>query len=162
MKQVIVNERDEIIGYKSLSEIGSDDIYRVSALWIENSKGDILLALRGFMKHNNPWKWWAAVAGTIDEGETYEQNIYKEAQEEIGLTWEVFEEHECVRVTGKWNYFCQWYTLVLDRDVSKFVKEEGQVEMIRWFHREELQNLIDISPEIFTENFVEYIKKRLN
>lgn len=50
----IVNLDDEIIGYKERSKITSQDIYRVSALWIENSKGEILLAQRGFMKRNNP------------------------------------------------------------------------------------------------------------
>jgi isopentenyldiphosphate isomerase len=50
----IVNLDDEIIGYKERSEITLQDIYRVSALWIENSKGEILLAQRGFMKKHNP------------------------------------------------------------------------------------------------------------
>jgi len=59
---IIVNEQDEIIGYKPRREITPEDIYRVSALWIENSKWEILLAQRGFMKTNGPGKWWAAVA----------------------------------------------------------------------------------------------------
>ena len=79
----IVNLDDEIIGYKPRSEITSQDVYRVSALWIENSKGEILLAQRGFMKRNNPGKWGPAVAGTIDKGESYEENMYKEAEEEL-------------------------------------------------------------------------------
>lgn len=83
--QIIVNEQDEEIGVKHRHDITSDDIYRVSALWIENSHGDVLMSQRGFMKRNNPGKWSAAVAGTIDEGESYSENIYKEAEEEIGL-----------------------------------------------------------------------------
>jgi hypothetical protein len=36
--QTIVDENDEIISHKHRHEITSEDIYRVSALWIENSK----------------------------------------------------------------------------------------------------------------------------
>ncbi len=161
MKQVVVNEQNEIIWHKERSEITSEDIYRVSALWVENSKGEVLLGLRSFLKHNSPGRWWSAVAGTIDEGESYEENIYKEAQEEIGLTGEKFELWELLRVKWEWNYFVQWYTLVLDRDISEFIKEEWQVEEIRWFTREELKNLIEKSPGIFTANLATYIASRV-
>ncbi len=36
-KNIIVNEKDEVIGYKLRSEIQSEDIYRVSCLWITNT-----------------------------------------------------------------------------------------------------------------------------
>lgn len=162
MKQIIVNEQDEIIGYKLRIEITSQDIYRVSALWIENSRGEVLLAQRGFLKRNSPGKWWPAVAGTVDEGENYEDNIYKEALEEIGLSGCIFSPEEKLRVQWRYHYFCQWFSLVLDKDISEFSKEEGQVESLRWTTKEELKNLIEICPEIFTDNFANYIKKRLN
>ncbi|MEI7562268.1 MAG: hypothetical protein WCJ39_00675 [bacterium] len=50
----VVNEQDEIIGYKERSEIQKEDIYRVTALWITNNKGEILIAQRAFTKRNNP------------------------------------------------------------------------------------------------------------
>lgn len=162
MRQTIVNEHNDIVGHKNRSEITPNDIYQVSALLIENSVWDVLLAERGFLKKNSPWKWGPAVAGTIDEWETYEENIYKEAEEEIGLTGEVFQQERLVRVSGKWNYFCQWFTLVLDRDISTFIKEEWQVETLRWVTQQELSNLIELSPEIFTDNFSTYIKNRLD
>ena len=49
-KIVIVNENDEIIGSKERGTLNQSDIYRVSALWIQNSKGEILLAQRSFNK----------------------------------------------------------------------------------------------------------------
>lgn len=38
-KIIIVDENDKIIGYKDRELINSDDIYRVSGLWIKNSEG---------------------------------------------------------------------------------------------------------------------------
>jgi isopentenyldiphosphate isomerase len=105
IKIIIVNEKDEIIGFKERSKVKTDDIYRVSALWAENAKGDILMAQRAFSKMNSPGKWGPAVAGTVEEGETYDSNITKEAEEEIGLVNSKFGKGEKVRVFGEHNYF---------------------------------------------------------
>jgi predicted kinase len=84
-RTIIVNDQDQIIGHKEPGTLLKEDIYRVSSLWVTNSKGDILLAQRKFTQKLDPGKWGPAVAGTVDEGETYESNIIKEAEEEIGL-----------------------------------------------------------------------------
>lgn len=80
MKIQIVDENDKFVSNKERSEVDyKSDIYRVSALWLTNSKGQTLLAKRAMVKDKDPGKWGPAVAGTIDEGETYDENIYKEA-----------------------------------------------------------------------------------
>ncbi len=86
-KIIVVDENDKEIGVKERSKITHDDIYRVSGLWLTNSKGEILLAQRSFNKprDNDPGKWGPAVAGTVDEDETYKENIQKEIKEELGL-----------------------------------------------------------------------------
>ncbi|MFA6422790.1 MAG: NUDIX domain-containing protein, partial [Candidatus Buchananbacteria bacterium] len=84
-KIIIVNENDEAIGHKERNELDFSDIYRVSGLWITNLKGEILLAQRAFTKNHDPGKWGPAAAGTVEEGEDYETNILKEAEEELGL-----------------------------------------------------------------------------
>ncbi|MDO8661039.1 MAG: NUDIX domain-containing protein, partial [Candidatus Woesearchaeota archaeon] len=84
-KIVIVNDNDEIIGYKDRDSIENNELYRVSALQITNSNGEILLARRHRNKKHDPLKWGPAVAGTVEEGETYLENIIKEAEEELGL-----------------------------------------------------------------------------
>ncbi len=48
MQIPIVNEEDQLIGYKDRAAVQSNDIYRVSAVWITDSKGDILLAQRSY------------------------------------------------------------------------------------------------------------------
>ena len=83
MRIPIVNEEDEIIKIIDSTERMKGDIGRVSALWITNEKGEILLAQRSFTKKRDPGVWDPAVAGTVEEGETYEQNIIKEAEEEL-------------------------------------------------------------------------------
>ena len=107
---IIVNDQDEIMGHKERGTLVSEDIYRVAGLWVTNSNGNILLAQRQLGKRNDPGKWGPAVAGTVDEGETYESNIIKEAEEEIGLEDISPTKSKKRRYTGEHNYFCQWFS----------------------------------------------------
>ena len=76
---VVVDERDEVTGTKDYESVTSNDIYRVSALWIVNLRGEVLLAQRSFNKTKDPGTWGPAVAGTVEKGEDYDTNIVKEA-----------------------------------------------------------------------------------
>jgi isopentenyldiphosphate isomerase len=158
LKVIIVNESDEIIGYKFREEILNSDIYRVSGLWITNSKGQILLAQRSFSKTKNPGEWGPAVAGTIEEGETYDSNIYKEAQEEIGLENYSFEKSFKLRISNDYNYFAQWYVATVDKEISEFTKQDEEVEEIRWFEPEDLIEDIKQNPNKFLTNLLQYVE----
>jgi isopentenyldiphosphate isomerase len=141
MKIQIVNDQDEVIGTKERAEIDyQTDIYRVSALWLTNSIGQTLLARRALIKDKDPGKWGPAVSGTIDEGETYDQNIYKEAMEEIGLEGVQFTKGIKMRITHPRQYFCQWYTIALDRDVSSFTMQAEEVDALEWVDIEQLKS----------------------
>ena len=149
-KILIVNEQDEVIGAKERGTLIDDvDIYRVAALWIQNSKGDMLLAQRAFTKKNDPGKWGPAVAGTVEEGETYESNILKEAEEEIGLTNAKLEISEKRLRLGKHKHFTQWFFAIVDKDISEFTKQDEEVEQIKWFSKEELQKELANNPDQF-------------
>lgn len=152
----IVDENDIEIGFKERSEVELSDIYRVSALWLTNSKGEILLAQRALSKKHGPGKWGPAVAGTVDEGETYERNILKETEEEIGL---VLSPQEIrlgpkVKIQGNHLHFCQWYYAKSDKDLADFILQEDEVIDARWFSPEELKLLTEKSPEIFSRSIV--------
>ena len=132
----IVDESDTIVAHKDRNDLDLDtDIYRVSALWVTNSRGEILLAQRSLKKNNAPGKWGPAVAGTVEEGETYESNIYKEAEEEIGLSGVDFKIEPKQRVSGERNYFVQWYSAVIDKPIGQFQIQEDEVEKVAWVEK---------------------------
>ncbi len=134
----VVDENDQVIGYKNRDEIKPEDIYRIAALWVTNSKGDVLLAQRALSKKNSPGKWGPAVAGTVEEGETYETNIVKEAKEELDLTITLptFDIKEFW--SGERRHFTQWFTLVLDKPIEYFKPDPREVAAVKWFTRDEL------------------------
>ena len=83
---VVVDGEDNVIEHKSREAVDREGlIYRVSALWIKNSSGESLLARRARTKTHSPGMWGPAAAGTVEEGESYEKNIIKEAEEELGV-----------------------------------------------------------------------------
>ncbi len=151
----IVNNQDKIIGHKERGTLAQEDIYRVSALWITNSKGDILLAQRQLGKRHHPGKWGPAVAGTVDEGESYEENIIKEAEEEIGLKNIKPQKSIKQRVTlatGDHNHFTQWYTLIVDRAAEDFVLQEEEVRQVKWLSKQALQAELREHPERYLKS----------
>lgn len=158
MKIPIVDENDNIIGYKERGDRNPDDIIRITWIWITDDKGDVLLAQRCLNKKDNPGKWGPAVAGTVEEVETYEINAYKELEEEIGIKNEKLIESKKVFLnspTGK--KFCQLYGLQLSRD-RELIIEKDEVEQVKWFTKKELKEYFEKSPQDFVKSF-ETLKK---
>jgi len=155
---IIVDENDKIIGYKERETLNKEDIYRVSALWITNSIGNILLARRHRNKSHHPRKWGPAVAGTVDEEENYEENIIKEAEEELGLKKINPKLGPKRETTGEYHHFTQWYTITLDKDISEFKIQENEVEEIKWWTKEELLKELNDRPEDFLPKMKQYLE----
>ena len=155
----IVNDRDEIIGYKDRAGLDyENNIYRVSALWLTNSKKEILIAQRAMTKERNPGKWGPAVAGTVEEGETYESNIEKEIKEEIGLTDIKLKRGPKRSPVLKRSYFVQWFIATIDKEISEFRIQEDEVEKVAWIPLEELTKDVAVNPSKYLGSMPEILK----
>ncbi|MDP2598224.1 MAG: NUDIX domain-containing protein [Candidatus Liptonbacteria bacterium] len=153
MRRVIIVDSDDIvIGYKEGNELAPTDTYRVSALWITDRSGNILLARRALTKEHDPGKWGPAVAGTVEEGETYASNVIKEAEEELGLTNIKPAEGPKEKFSGEYKFFGQWYLLTLDGQNDDFVINREEVEEIKWFSKAELRKAIEEKPDDFLQS----------
>ena len=157
----LVNDDDEIIGYKERAEIQTEDIYRVSALRITNSQGEILVAQRAFTKRNNPGTRWPAVLGTVEKGETYYDNIQKELFEELWVQNCTLTPRFHKRIQGKHNFYIQWYTAEIDEPISYFTFPKEETEAIAWIPKEELLSQIQSNPKNFDPVMDEYIQGSL-
>ncbi|MDP2933271.1 MAG: NUDIX domain-containing protein [bacterium] len=162
MRLIVVNEQDEIIGYKKRDDKNQKDITRVAGLWIFNTKGEVLIAQRTFGKIHDPGKWGPAVAGTVEEGETYISNIIKEAKEELGITLKeerlVIGSHEFRETSHK--YFRQSYSAKLDLPIEDFKIQKEEVISIRWIAIEDLSTWIKERPQDFIASFPTSFKER--
>lgn len=158
-KIVVVDENDKVAGYKDKEKVISSDIYRVSSLWIINSKREVLLSRRAYNKVHDPGKWGASVDGTVEKGEDYYTNILKEAEEELGLKNINPKKFIKERFSGEYNYFCQSYLLKLDKEIEKFELNKDEVVEVRWFSRDDLIREINKRPDDFVGSKDERIKQ---
>jgi isopentenyl-diphosphate delta-isomerase len=157
-KIAIVNENDEIIGYWERGSTSEEDICRVSALWLTNSRGEILIAKRHRNKFYHPGTWGPAVAGTVEVGESYEDNIIKEAKEELGLENIKPKIGPKIRVDDVHPFFLQWYTMTADKKLNEFKLQSEEVEGVDWISLEELERQLKEQPEKFTPNMKRYFE----
>lgn len=151
-RQIIVDKNDNEIGLKSRSEITTNDIYRVSSLWVVvpyDESYKVLIAQRSFSKKNDPGVWGPSVAGTVDEGEAYEQNIIKEAEEEIGLTDAKLlpMSEKSIFHDGKHKYFSKRFVAIGDWTLADFTPQASEVEALDLVDIGDLLSKIDSDPE---------------
>lgn len=153
MSLVMVDESDNVIGVKDRDELTLNDIYRVARLVIINSKGQLLLAQRAFVKKKDPGLWGLAVEGTVEEGEDYESNIRKEAEEEIGITLGTVKLGPKLRMTGKYNHCCQFFIYNTELDSSTLQLQEEELAAVNWYEPLTLKQEVTDNPERFGYNF---------
>ncbi|MFA5926037.1 MAG: NUDIX domain-containing protein [Parcubacteria group bacterium] len=146
----IVDEDDNVIGIEDRKKAKKESFYRVSALWVTNSRGEILLARRHRSKTHDPLKWGPAVSGTVEAGESYEENILKEAEEELGLKNIHPKIGPKIKMEVEYHYFVQWFTLGIEKDASDFEIQEDEVVEIKWFPKKDLISELQNSSENFT------------
>jgi len=157
---IIVDEQDNEIGVVPRSEHDAH-IFRVSALWVTNSKGEFLLAQRSFDKKHNPGKWGPAVSGTIEQNETYLSNIIKETEEEIGLTLKESDINLGPKISNlddksrEHHYFTQWFFYQTDSKEEDFKYDQTEVANVKWFTKEEVEK----SLKTFLPSMMSYINK---
>lgn len=153
MKLVITDETDTPIGIKERDALTETDIYRVARLLIINSKGQLLLAQRALTKKKDPGVWGLAVEGTLEEGETYESNIRKEASEEIGIHVDHLQLGPKLRMTGKYNHYCQFFIYKADLETASLKLQDEELAAVQWYTPETLKQEVAANPQKFGYNF---------
>lgn len=156
----VVDENDNILWYKSKADIDpQNEYYRVSALRLTNSQWDILIAQRAQTKSHNPGKRWPAVAWTVEEGESYADNITKETQEELWITGIDFKQWPKYKIAWERHYFWQWFFATVDRNISEFSIQKDEVEAVKWISPEELKKDVELHPEQYLKTMKKYINE---
>ena len=159
MRIPIVNEKDEVVKYIERNELAVGDTFRVAGLWVYDKEGNILLARRALSKKRHPGLWSVAVAGTVEENETYDSNIVKEMEEELGIVGyipkKVLKDYrEADDGIKRW---ATHYNLILPREYQFTLREDEVIET-KWYTPQELVDDVTSHPEKFTSTFLLFYK----
>ncbi len=84
----VVTENGEIIKTLPRSEIHGNPslMHRVVHVLVFNSSKELLLQKRSMSKDVAPGKWDTSVGGHVSSGETLEEAVKREMEEELGIT----------------------------------------------------------------------------
>lgn len=164
-KIVIVDKNDNVIGSaEKLDVLQKGLIRRIVRIFLFNSKGELFLQWRSKKMETYPETWDQSAGGHVDEGETYLQAAKRETSEELGIHVENFEEiGKCYLEDDykgrKIKEFSMVYKIVYDGDISI---DNDEVAKGMWFSLEEVDRLVDESPEKFPDAFIRIYKKYRN
>lgn len=151
----IVDSHDNPLEIKERENVTDTDIIRVSALWVEDGRGNVLIQQRAYTKSLGAGLWQPAVAGTVESHESYVDNIKKEAAEEIGLTdidpTPVMKRYN-VDLNGTYGRIVMFYLLVCDKPLESFTLEIGQAEQLKWIDKQALFHDIEARPSKYVSS----------
>lgn len=158
VKYTLVDRSDSVVGTKERDHLDENDIVRVAALWIENKKGEVLLAKRPYEKRRDPNRWGPAVATLVEEEKPYRRAIVEAAMNEIGLKLGEVKEVEKVFVEGRNTFFCQYYYLQSNLNIESLTLNTDEVQELRWVDKDKLVGWVKEKPFEFVQSFERYLE----
>ena len=150
-----VDENDNIIGKRPKEDFfKSDLIHRSSHLLLFNSKGQLLLQKRAVAKKLYPDTWDFSVGGTVADGETYEQALERETQEELGIKapYKELFKYKCIDVVDK-----SFKTVYTSTHEGPF-RLSDETDEIKWIDLKELKQDMKKNPKKYNVPFHEGMK----
>jgi isopentenyl-diphosphate delta-isomerase len=160
---IFVDENNQPIGAGTRQEAWAKGIHlRLVRLIIKDENGRILVQHRAGTVKANPNCWTNSASGHVDEDETWDQAVRREMKEEIGISTELNFVGEFLFTDDigdkKIRQFTRCYEGIIDSS-TQFQLQESEVSEVKWYDIDELKNLMQQTPEMFTPAFRENINK---
>ncbi len=111
---------------------------KVAVLWIINEHDEVLLAQRALHKAQDPGVWGPAVTGKLEPGETFDEALAREVEEELCLktadyTPRFLLEIDYSHPDGEVRRF-GIYATTIPKAKAKIIRiDMNEVARIRWF-----------------------------
>ena len=156
---IVVDELDQVIGYKNRTELIPSDCWRMTAVWIRSAEDHnrVLIAKRAPHKDRQAGLWVAPVNGTVPRGEDYAQTIKREIHEELGVADAELELGPKQSFTNP-SYdsrICQWFIWdIKEGDEKNFHIDTTEIAELKWMDLTALDK--DIKKH--AENYAYYAK----
>jgi len=110
----------------------------VVAIWIENSKNELLIQKRSIQKDG----LWATTGGHPKSGETSLEGIKTEVLEELGLDISN-EDIKLIHTEFDDFVFLDMYYVKMDLDINDLNLQVEEVETVKWASLDDINQLIE-------------------
>lgn len=157
---ILVNDTDEVVGYKNRSELLDSDRWRICSVILINDRRKVLITQRAANKRHSPLKWGPSCAGTLSRGESYEECAVRELLEELGVRTDDLRELLYDRYEGHSGSkrFCKTFVAGCDWTLDKFIVQKEEVESVQWVGIQELKKRLQEKPEDFVSGVDFFLK----
>ena len=122
------------------SEVPKERFHKVVHIWIQNSKGELLMQKRSDKVDNCPGIW-ATTGGSVQAGEEPLVTAVRELSEELGIHISEEELQYCLMVRRK-DAFCYVYLLRKDIPVENLTLQECEVAAAEWMSLETADKMV--------------------
>jgi len=157
----IINNNGKIIGRAKRSEChGNNSLaHRVVHVLVFNSNDELFLQKRSKNKFIQPGKWDTSVGGHLELGETFEEAVYREMKEELGI-------EEGIKLKHIYDYwlrneieteFVRTYMCIYDGNIKI---DTNEIEKGRFWSLSEIES--KLGSGIFTPNFEQEYEKYID
>ncbi len=153
----VVNENGEVINTLPRSEIHGNPslLHRVVHVLVFNSKDELLLQKRSMKKDVAPGRWDTSVGGHVDSGETIEEALLRETEEELGIKDCEFKFlYTYIHSNSYERELVYTHSCIYDDEV---VYEEGEIDEVRPWTINEIKETM--GKGILSDNFEHEITK---
>ncbi|PIV07922.1 hypothetical protein COW57_04720 [Candidatus Roizmanbacteria bacterium CG17_big_fil_post_rev_8_21_14_2_50_39_7] len=143
---IVVNEKDEVIGYKSRYECHHDKslIHRAVDVILLNKEGKIAMQKRSIQKDLYPGYYCVTASGHVSKGESYEDTADRELKEEMGVE-EVRLERKDTFITHA-EKETEMIAIFVGSYEGAYDFPVDEVESIHFFSKEEIKKVSPITP----------------
>jgi isopentenyl-diphosphate delta-isomerase len=154
---ILVDDSDRVLGHlsKGACHDGEGVLHRAFSLFVFNRNGELLLQQRSSGKRLWPLFWSNSCCSHPREGETMDGAVQRRLQQELQISSELqflykFQYQASYGDVGSENEMCWVYVGITDDEVRP---NPNEVEDHRWVTPGQLDDEMDVTPDIFTPWF---------
>ncbi|MCK4522373.1 MAG: NUDIX domain-containing protein [Nanoarchaeota archaeon] len=159
----IVDEKDEIIDIKPISEVHKSGlIHREAYVYLINFRQEVLL-----QKRTDTGLWDHSASGHFSKNESYIDGAKREFEEELGININIYELKKIAyeRLTSvkphKNNVrFAEIFLIKKNIPINEFNIDHNEVKEIKYFKKQELIDLLS-KPHLVANSAKKIIKKHI-
>jgi len=140
---IVVNENDEIVGYKTRFECHHNRTYihRAVDVALFNQEGKLIFQKRSTQKDLYPGYFTLSSTGHVSKGEMYEQAAARELKEEMGVEHILLKRISTFLVPAKSEI--EMITLFTGSHNGPYIFPKDEVESIHYFSPKEINSVRD-------------------